>query len=50
MMERGDQSKEGRGGTCPLTVAQSSPKMKHDGGGRLRCKEGVEALCLEVLG
>ena len=40
-----------QGGEAPAPwLAQSSPEMEHDGGARLRCKEGVAALCLEVLG
>ena len=40
-----------KGGEAPAPwLAQSSPEMEHDGGARLRCKEGVAALCLEVLG
>lgn len=40
-----------KGGEAPAPwLAQSSPEMEHDGGARLRCKEGVAAPCLEVLG
>lgn len=40
-----------KGGEAPAPwLVQSSPEMEHDGGARLRCKEGVAALCLGVLG
>lgn len=40
-----------KGGEAPAPwLAQSNPEMEHDGGARLRCKEGVAALCVEVLG